>query len=233
MALYPNSVINGLKTVADTYGVLNEAQLVLMNLLDPQWKNAFEVLLYPQAFDFTNLASWAMAAIDTVVARLHVMHLSFPHIEFEYADVNGMKHVVGIKHPEEITMSFVENDLGLVRNYLAYWYNQIAKPMSLLDVTGLQGQTLTRAFFQGASIDPALSFSYVFKDKQQASKRNMKFIPQMGTGIPSTAWLQVEGLKLKGIDNWEMGHDAGDEPLIITATFSVDVVRIMALANLL
>lgn len=231
MAIYSNNIIEGMKKTADIYGAINEAQVSLMTYLDPQWKNAFEILIYPQVLDLSldTLKAVAFAALDTTIARLHIQDITVPFIEFEYEDVNGMKHVKDIKHPEEIEITFIENDIGLVRNYLQYWMNQIAVPNT--NGFGIpSGASLSTGSFTAQNVDPALTFTYSFKDKQQSAKKNAKIIMQMGTGLPSPAVIQIEGLRYKSIDSWDLSQGS-EEPLLIKATFAVDVIRIMTPFN--
>lgn len=233
MAVYSDGMIKALKATSDVYGAINQAQVDLMNLLDPQWMNSFEILIYPQnlsrgsALDIAKAI--AAASLDTTIARLHIQKISVPHIEYEFAEVNGMKHVVGIKHPDELTITFIENDLGLVRNYLQYWMNLVAVPNDGLSQIVSNIKNLGGG---NPNVDPALTFDYRFKDNQISAKKNAKVIPQMGTGLPSPAWIQIEGLVYKGISEQNFEHSS-NEPMLIDAKFSVDVVRIMALTNFL
>ena len=216
------------------YGSLNEAQMVLMELLNPQWMNIFEILIYPQNLlgtftggTETNLTEKArdaaMAAMDTVIARLHIQKISIPQTKFVYESFNGMKHIKDVEHPENITITFIENEFGLVRNYLQYWMKSIA------DVNLWKTNDVKSIAAEGnnMNIDPALSFSYTFNDDQQKSKRNAKIFPQMKNGLPSTGgFIQLEGLKYESIENMEFDQASG-EPMLITATFAVDIVSLV------
>jgi len=76
-----------------------------------------------------------------------------------------------------------------------------------------------------AKVDPRLSHSYVFKQNQMLAKRNAKIFLQMGNGLPGgTGWIQMDGITLKGISDWEIAHNA-EEPLMIEAQFAVDSIR--------
>ncbi len=233
MALFPDSVINGFKNVADGYGKLNEGQLALMHLLDPQFMNVFEILIYPQNFSL-DIGSAAMAALDTVVARLHIQKMTIPFPKFIYEDYGGVKHLIDIEYPEEVTITFLENDLGIVRNYLQYWMNTIAT----FDPTGISNTMSKMNTDAGVFnpenlgntdpfINPAMASTYKFKPNQLAAKRNAKIFLQMASGAPSPAgFVQIEGMKLKGIEDWEIAHDS-QEPMMITATFAVDMIRLI------
>ena len=217
------------------YGSLNEAQMSLMEFLNPQWMNIFEILIYPQNLfsgsDYSSGLSGAgevardaaMAAMDTVIARLHVQKMPIPQTKFVYESFNGMKHIIDVEHPENITITFIENEFGLVRNYLQYWMKSIA------DVNLWKTNDVKSIAAEGnnMNIDPALSFSYTFNDDQQKSKRNAKIFPQMKNGLPSTGgFIQIEGLKYEGIENIEFDQASG-EPMLITATFAVDIVSLV------
>lgn len=220
--------------IDSAYGTLNEAQMALMELLNPQWMNIFEILIYPQ--DLLGTATGgvetsvadkaidaAMAAIDTVIARLHIQKMSIPQTKFVYESFNGMKHIKDVEHPENITITFIENEFGLVRNYLQYWMKSIAD-VNLWKTNDVKSLA---ALGNNRNIDPALSFSYVFNDNQQKSKRNAKIFPQMKNGLPSTGgFIQLEGLKYESIENMEFDQASG-EPMLITATFAVDIVTLV------
>ena len=66
-------------------------------------------------------------------------------------------------------------------------------------------------------------FGYRFRDNQVASKKNAIIIPQMGTSLPSTAWVKLEGLKYKTQASQTFGHGE-TEAMIIEVTCSVDNV---------
>lgn len=232
MALLHDSVINATKKAADVLGTLNEGQLALMNLLDPQWQNIFEILIYPQDISFSSPMTVLTAALDTVVARLHIQKVSIPFPTIEYEDFNGIKHVSDIKYPDDMTITFLENDLGIVRNYLKYWQNSILDVMDagIGDEFKRLGATLNRT--GSPALNPAMTSTYKFKENQQAAKKNAKIILQMSNGLPSPAgWVLIEGMKLKSIEPWELSQDS-QEPMMITATFAVDMVRMQTAMDL-
>jgi len=197
------TIENTIKDIADsTIGNLNKATRYLLDLFDPQNRNLFEIILYPKVFSAETLANSLTVATDTVVARLHIQTITIPFLSLEYANYNEMKGVQTLIYPETVSITFIETELGVVRNYLNNWVKEIFFP----------------------SITLTAQESYVFMDNQEASKKNALIVPLMGIGIPNPGgFIKLTGLKFKSIDDLTFGHGEGD-PMIITATFSVENV---------
>lgn len=204
------SAIRTLQKIVETFGVVNEGTALLLSLLDVQSKNIFEMLLYPQ-----DLLSFRAAAFDALVSKIHVQNLTIPFPSFEYDTANEEKYIKGIIYPEEVTITCVENELGILRNWLNSWIKDIAFPMGDLNMAS---EAAVRSVKGG----------WVFRDDQQISKKNAMIILQMGSGLPSTGWVKMEGLKLKSTGDLEIGHGIGD-PMMIDITCAVDNVHWMTL----
>ena len=196
-----DSAFNILKEGSETLGNLNTANKFLMELFDPQFKNIFEIIIYPAdlsaSLSLEGITNIGTAALDTTITRLHLQSISSPFKSIEYGDADITKFPKSLIKPEEITLNLIENELGIVRNYLQYWLNEIV----------VENPT----------------FGYVFRSNQLASKKNAMIIPQMGTSLPSTAWVKLEGLKYKTQASQTFGHGE-TEAMIIEVTCSVDNV---------
>ena len=194
-----DNTFNTLKSGSEALGALNTANKLLIELFDPQFKNVFEVILYPA--DLTSnltLAGAGTAVLDTIITRLHLQSISPAFKEIEYGDADITKFIKGLVRPTTITINFLENEKGVVRTYLQSWLNEIVVE------------------------DPL--FGYRFKDNQLASKKNAIIMLQQGFGIPSFPWVRLEGLKYQSQESQTFGHGETD-PLIIATTFSVDNVK--------
>ena len=199
-----SEALRKMKEVIDYAGVLNEANRYVMETLDIQPKNIFEIIFTPATMSIDPVVI-AQSAMDTVITRLHLqsIDIDFNSLEFESADI--VKYVSSITRPESCILHFIENELGIVRNYIQLWKNSIYTYVPL--------------------------FGYRFKDDQEACKKNAIVMPLMGSSIPSTAWVKLEGLKIKSQEAITFGH-AEAEPLIISVVCSVDKVDWMTPTNL-
>lgn len=207
MAFIPDSVIRSTKTVANVAAVVTTATKSILELLTPQNKNIFQILLYPQSpdpgeTDPTSVATRvAFGILDTTVSTFFIQSLDIPMLGFEYVEYNERKGISNLVYPEEITVTFIENEVGVVRNYLDYWLSTIVQS------------------------DYGDSDGYTFKDNQNVSKKEALIMPMDGLAIPTIGWIKIRGMKYKGMENWSFAQNDGD-PMIITATFSVDNVWI-------
>lgn len=198
-----------IKSATDsTLGKLNLGARTLLELFDPQNRNLFEILLYPKAVEAnpTDLASIGSAALDSVITKLYIQNMDIPFMGFKYADYNELKAIQDIEFPTGCTFTFIENELGVVRNYLNHWMKEIAFPIYEKDATS-----------------GILRTNYIFTDNQEGAKKNAIIIPLTGMNLPSTGWIKLEGLKLEKIEN--IIFDQGEaEPMRIVVSLSVDSV---------
>jgi len=222
MPLFGDEFIQGAKKAKEIAGIPNMLQRELMEMLDPQCKNLFEVLLYPANFS-SDPKVIAHSIMDTLVARLHIQNINVPFFGLEYERANWEKYVKDVTQPDEMSMTFIENEESVMRNYLQAWINQVVVASSFLGNTVPYSTTP----FSGDA-----KYNYVFSKNQYKSKKNAKIFLKMGSSLPSLAYIQVEGLKFKSMSAWDIGHDQ-EEPLRIECTFAIDNAYVIAPANLL
>lgn len=196
-----------IKQAADfTIGNLNLGTRTILEVFDAQNRNLFEILLYPKSVeadpkDILNLGS---AALDTIITRLHIQNLDIPFLGLSHESYNELKGVKDLEYPTSCSMTFIENEIGVVRNYLNHWLKEIMFPVPEVDASSGVQRT-----------------SYVFTDNQEGAKKNAIIIPLMGIGAPSTGWIKLEGLKYEKMEN--ITFDQGEaEPMRITCSFSLD-----------
>ena len=206
MPLLPQSVIKGMKSAAEAVGTIHQAQRYLMELLDTQNKNTFEIIIYPAKFGTSagQIAKQAaMAALNTLIARLHLQTISFGFdgIGFESADTKMYAKMM--ERANEVTITFIENDLGILRNYIMNWQDDVAE-------------------------FSAVDNEYVFKEDQEFAKRNCKIFLQMGSGLPSPGWIVINGMRPKKIGDLTIGHGEA-EPWFMDVTFVCDNIRLQTL----
>jgi len=245
--MYTKETIHALRRVADVTGLINRGKFEALTHLDLQWKNQFEILIMPHyipsAPKLTDMALVAAnTALDTAIASLQVQSISGIKLpDIEVIDINGIKHVTGITSPDDITMEFIENDLGLVRLFLQRWMNLIYIPTKKFDPIkdGIQktqqaGKPLDAFKINDYVNSEGDSYYYVFRDNQRAAKKDATIVLKGTAGLPTIGgWMKLEGLKLKSASGFDIGQKE-EEPLTITATMSVDMVKfIVPLASII
>jgi hypothetical protein len=207
--LFPQPVIEGFKDAADIAGLPNQAQRYLLEMLDPQNKNTFEILFSPVSLGSNPVQiakSIAAAAGDTLITRLHLQSLSFGFDGVEFDRAGSVKtYAKNMERANEVTITFIENDLALVRNYILYWQEQVVS-------------------FDNKTND------YVFLEDQEFAKKNCKILLQMGSGLPSPSWITIYGLRPKKIGDVTIGH-AETDPWFMEVTFSVDFIKLGTVAT--
>jgi len=195
----------GLKSVTDGLGVINQGTRLAMELLDPQAKSQFEMLLYPQSFSLEPSAI-AHASLDTIITKLYVQTMSLSFMGFEYERMNEEQYLKGITYPDEVSFTFIETELGIVRNYIDKWIESIITP----DASSLAGG------------------GYRFQKNLKASKKNGLIILQMANQIPSNGWIEITGLRFKSMGDLTIGHGEGDY-MTIDCTMVVDNIKWLTL----
>lgn len=198
--LLNNGVIRTFKKVADVAAIpLNVAPKTILQLMDPQNKNNFEIIMYPEKPTLSNALT---IASDALVSKIYIRSLTIPFISLEYESYNEMKGVSNIVYPEEVLITFLEDETGIVRNHLDKWMKSIVFP-------NLAGG------------------GHLFADDQDKSKRTAIIVPMTGTAIPSAilfnGWIKMSGLKLKSIGDLSLGHEEQDI-MLLEANFAVDSV---------
>ena len=121
--------INSLLSIAQANGKRFESERLLFQLLDFQNKNLFDVIFYPTYFSMDPISAvlqGTSTALDQVVQRLHIQSISIPSfntVEFENADIE--QYAKNLTRATEITMTFIETEQSVIRNYIAAWNNLI------------------------------------------------------------------------------------------------------------
>jgi len=205
MAELSDPFLDTLKSIADvTGGLQNIAVRKGIEALSLQHMNIFDLLIYPAVTDPTSLAAITTTALDSIVAKFFIQNISVGLPSLNYEVINETKHIRGITHPESITLTFIEDELGTVRTYLQNWLDDIITVNK--DVDSEVGNSQWR-----------------FKDDQLASEKNAVLIPLLKSGLPSPVWIQIMGMKYKSIN--DMNHDQSNgDPMKIEATFKVNKV---------
>lgn len=199
------SAVNTLKKIADaSVGNLNKGAKYLLERIDPGNKNLFLLLLYPKPVDAFSLGSLADIAFDALIATVYIRSLDISFLSFEYEAQAELKSPKKINFPDTVNISMLEDELGMVGNYLYKWANSIAFPVDESDSTS----SVSRV-------------NYVFTDKQEHAKKNCLLIPQAGFGLPSLRYIKMYGLKYQGIENITYGHGEAD-PLMYNVSCAVD-----------
>lgn len=207
--LYPQKVIEGFKDTAETLGTINTAQKYLMELLDPQNMNTFEILIAPASLGkgAKQIAKQvARIATDSLIARLHLQTVSFGFDGVAFERANDHTYAKSMERVNEVTMTFIENDLAIMRNYIMDWMEDV-----------VEFNPITNA--------------YVFKEDQMFARRNCKIILQMGSGIPTPGWITISGMRPTKISDITIGHTE-EEPWKMEVMFSVDYAKLSTLLQL-
>ena len=211
--------------IARVAGKLNKFNAQTLLNVDFQALNNFNVIFYPTSFSFTAIKD---SVIDTALATLFVKNiqgLAFP--ELEYKDINGIKHVVGISAPEEVTMEFRETEIGAVRDFVQRWSDSIYTDTLPSNTPSLQFAGSTRF-----NTDEH-SYYYVFNSNQIQSKKNAIIMIKGSMGLPSIGgWILLEGLKLKGASGMEFDQESEDI-MDITVDMSVDMIKFVTPLSLI
>lgn len=182
-----------------TIGYLNKGTRYLLEVLDVQNKNLFELVLWPEFSPTANpVTTLAQGALDSAIARIYVQSITVPFLKFEYESYQEYKEIKDFVYPDTVSITFVENELGFVRNYIQNWFEMICRPDT-----------------------QAGNNSYYFLPDQKAAKKNGVIVPLMGIGIPSPAVIKFYGLKPMSMEDITFDHKDGD-PMMITVQFSVD-----------
>ena len=192
--------INTLLSIAQANGKRFESERLLFQLLDFQNKNSFDVIFYPTYFSMDPVSAvlqGASTALDQVVQRLHIQSISIPSfntVEFENADIE--QYAKNLTRATEITMTFIETEQSVIRNYIAAWNNLI--------------------YYYDF-----MKRTYIFRDDQYASKRNCKIFLLTGIGNPSVSYLTITGMRPKSTGELTLAHD-DQEPYKPEVTFHCD-----------
>lgn len=199
--------LSALKSLANINATPSMAAKRLLEIFNPQNKNLFEVIFLPSnSLSFSSLASAGTSALsllasalDSAVTKTHIQSIDVPFLGIEYEEYNQQKSPSHLKYPETMTMTFIENEEGVVRKYLNSLMTDIVKLS-----TDLRG-----------------NYHYVFNANAHKNKKRCLIIPATSMGLPSVGWIQIEGMRYAGMENVMFDQKEG-EPMYITATFSIE-----------
>lgn len=210
------------KTAAKVSGAVTDKAKVYLEKMDIQWKNQFEVFFIPTLSStsaFSSALSVTSAALSTVLTKFHVQTMDVNLFSIEYEAMNSEKIATHLVFPEEFTMTFIENDVGAVREFFAKWTRDVVvrKTDKLFGGSGASG------YFFGQK-------NYLFRDEQDVSKKTAVIIPQMNTGMPSDGWIRLDGVRYKSLGNMTFGH-AESDPLLLEVVFTCDNAWFMTIGG--
>ncbi len=218
--MLPDSVITSLDYIRKPFGLINMGIKEIFSLIDFQSLNQFEIIFIqkytkesstkPQASSTSaqGVASQLFSSVGNVLGKVNTSAIldqavatfladsitpQFSGIEYER---NSHKNYVKeLTHPEEISITFIETEMGTVRTWIDAWQDEI------FEVT-TDGRVR-------------------WKNNQEASKKDCWIIPQTRMGLPTFA-IKVCGMKFKDIDPPTFAQNEG-EPMKLNVTFSVDM----------
>ena len=105
-----------------------------------------------------------------------------------------------IEKVDEITLTFIDSELGPVRSYLMGWLNLIA-------YKGVDGK-------------------YIFRDNQEAAKKNAIILLQTTKVVPSPSAIRITGMRPSSLGSLTVGH-AEEEPFTLTVSFNIDAIDLI------
>jgi hypothetical protein len=211
--------------------------------IDLQQKNKFKFLIIPNFDSFkipsvssilTSILSGANALSGNTIMTTYLQSVTFPSsFGIEYHDLT--KTAKGLVRPEQVTMTFLEDENGTVWRYLQGWRKAIAYVAPQKAGGFLTG---SGAFFAGTAANAALSGAktllssydteYVFSNNQLASEVIGILLLQKSSSEKLTYGLQVKGqfprimfygLKFKQIEDTTVSNTENGV-ITHTATFS-------------
>jgi hypothetical protein len=198
------------KKVADAFGVINQATRAVLDLIDPQQKNVFEIIMTPEVppnlrgTEGIGLAKQiALTALDTAICTFYVQNLEIPFNSLEYGRFDYLQAITDMTYADECTITFLETELSIVRMFLKNW----------MDLS------FQRDLFHGG---------YIFEDNQYLARKKAIIIPQSRTGLPNTVWIEIRGMRFKSIEPFAFDQQSAD-PMIISCTFACDEIYLNSL----
>lgn len=197
------------KKYQQAIGAINKASMGLIGEFSPQQANMFELFLFPYemgAGPIEIAKSIAQIAIDTVIVKTHIKSIEgIPMPKIEYETAGYEKYISTINPPEELSITFYENEIGAVFNWLDVWRNKIYKRDKV--------------------------FNRVFQPYQNGGKRNGWLFLHSKTGLPVPYVWKLTGMQFKTFGDLTIGHEE-TEPVSVTAIFNVEDVQLYTLAQI-
>jgi hypothetical protein len=208
---------DALRSIKTTAGAVNRGQINLMYLFEPQFLNHFEVTFVPRfvknaygaslntTFQKTSLnplsslESASNLPAETAITTFNLQTATIPQISFEYERRQEKRFIKDIIHPDNVIMSFIEEERGDVKAFIAALVKEIV-------IRNDKGE-------------------FIFQDNQEAAKRDAIIKVKSGIGANSifqpAGWIKLEGLKYESTDEQSFEQGSGDA-MILSVTFSVD-----------
>lgn len=176
---------------------LNQTNIKKLSNLDLQQKNRWKFFIFPSAEAFTsgNVTGLALGGLANLITTLYLIDIDFPgSLTINYESSGAAFYIKGMSHPEEITMTFQDDENATVWRYINTWRKSIAfvEPWKSEDVISSAASTL------GGS-----DVSYVFADNQRVSERIGMLLFGDGEDKKFSKFPRIMfyGLKFKSIGN--------------------------------
>lgn len=189
-------------------GVFDREDKEILNFLQNtqlQQKNRFKFVIF--AFPFSLIGAASVIG-DAAVSTFYLRSVTLPLLNnFETAPVNENKYVTRILPPDDVTMSFFEDEQATVARYFKMWEELIQTPVGFGTTTlGLPRKNTE------------------FRDDQESGKKTGLLLLQNSDGkVSKFPRIMLYGLMYKSADTITIGHQETDN-LILNVTFSVDEI---------
>lgn len=207
MSLIPDSVTKTYKNILDKASYIYEANKIILHNTGFQHKCLFECIIYPEKPQLSGLSMQSVKNIANIGKDLQIVRTflysinDIQLVNFDFERAGGFNFIKEINYAETITMTFLETQLGVVKNYLRTWMEQIAY------------------------YEPTLR-EYYLNDNQIQSEKTCLIIPQQKDYLPSLIWIKIDGMKIKNISGIDYSHEDGDIEKI-SVDFKVDNIRLI------
>lgn len=170
--------------------------------LDLQQKNRFKLLMIPSKEGFSTIGSGAgamgaaLALAGNYVTTLYCQSVEFPaSLNLEYDEVG--KYIKTIGRPEDVKLTFIEDEKATVWRYLQTWRKSIAY------AAPPKGEFLSSA----SSALFSSKVEYVLADNQAAGERiGILLLGNIQNKTFKFPRIMFYGLKFKNLDNITIGY---------------------------
>jgi len=187
------SLIQQTKKTVDMATVLTKGTVELLTTMELQHKNQFEMIATP--FGSIDAISLLQSTANNAIFKLYVQTVEVTFVSFSYERADNVQYLKDVEYPESVRMTFLEDDLGIVRN----WISNMMMTVAYVNDDG----------------------TFVFRNDQNAAKFNVVLIPLTKMGIPSGGWIQLQGLKYMSSEGISFDQSS-TENMIIDVTFACD-----------
>lgn len=209
----------------------NKQNIEKLSKLNLQQKNKFKLLMIPSYESFLSsggnvqvsasaVLGAALALAGNIVTSLYLQSITLPSsFSIEYDEISKLPK--GLSKPENVSMTFLEDEKGTVWRYFQTWRKTIA--YAAPPTSSYYG------FDAAAKIFLAQQIEYVFADNQMASERIGILLPgnaadaTLTYGTAKFPRIMLYGLKFKSIDDLTFSNEEGGN-LVYTVNFSVKEV---------